>query len=369
MHSNKRHSWLPPDWLRSPEATFVIFHDRPVEVYKGQVDVSSIRLWRENDRTSLDIEHLAKESGAKDVKALSDEEIISYILKNGLHRIKGLAGSIKANGVRIPLTLTYKKELLDGNRRFIACKYLLDTEQKRDPKFEMVNVHCLKPHLSASLRYKIIAEMNFLPDHKEPWPQEVRAKYIRKLFNEYKRKYNNEEKAIEEVTFLLGENKSLIYRFIEVLQMIKGYVKFAGEKSDEAKREAEIFAREKFHLFEEFYNKDISKKDASRNKKAINKHKHLFYEYLYNKQLISITGVREFAKMLQYPKVRKFIEGQKQTLDYAKSVYDDYAIPKRMLSRIERFCDWLEGLSRKEIKNMHPDIKQRLLKAIKKIGD
>jgi len=367
MPSNKRHSWPPPDWLKSPKATSVIFHDQQVEVYEGKIDVNSIRLWRENDRTSLDIEHLAKESGVKDVKTLTDEEIISYILKNSLHKVIELAKSIKANGVRIPLILTHKKELLDGNRRFIACKYLLDTEQKSDPKLEKVNAYCLKPNLSASLKYKIIAEMNFLPDHKEQWPREVRAKYIRRLFKEYKNKYN-EEKAIEEVTFLLGINKSDIYRFIEVLRMINGYVKFANKKSDEAKREAETFAREKFHFFEEFYNKDISKKDASKNKKAIKEHKQLFYEYLYNKQLISITGVRNFASMLQYSKVKKIIRGQKQTLDYAKSVYDDYVIPKRTLSKIERFCEWLENLPKKEIKSIHIDIKQRLLKVIKKLG-
>src|SRR3990167_4707928 len=130
MATNK-YDWNPPDWLKNPKAKHVIFHDQEVEVYEGQLDVSSIRLWRENDRTSLDIEHLASESGVKDVKKLSDDEIINYVLKNALHHIIELAKSIKSNGVRVPLTLTYNKELLDGNRRFIACKYLLDTEKKK----------------------------------------------------------------------------------------------------------------------------------------------------------------------------------------------------------------------------------------------
>lgn len=365
--ATKKFDWDPPNWLKNPKPKRVIFHDQRVEVYEGQVNVSSIQLWRENDRTSLDIEHLASESGVTDVKKLSDDEIISYVLKNGLHHIIELAKSIKANGARVPLTLTYNKELLDGNRRFIACKYLLETEKKKEPQFETVTAHCLKPGISKDLRYKIISEMNFLPDHKERWPQGVRAKYICKLFNEYKEKYG-EKKAVEEVTFLLNINKSDIYRFIEVLDMISEYVTLAKKKSDEAKKEAEIFAREKFQLFEEFYNKDIAKKDASKQQAIIDEDKDLLYEYLYNKQLISINGVREFAKMLQYPAVRKIIKTKKETLDYAKSIYDDIVLPKRTSSKIERFCDWLEGLSRKEIKDIHIDVKKRLLKAMQKLG-
>src|SRR3989338_7964681 len=150
--------------------------------------------------------------------------------------------------------------------------------------------------------------------------------------------------------------------------MIKEYVKLAEKKSDEAKKEAEVFAREKFQLFEEFYNKDISKKDPAKQKATINEDKGLFYEYLYNKQLISITGVRDFAAMLQYPSVRKVIKSQKETLDYAKSIYDDIALPKRSSSKIERFCEWLEGLSKKEIKSIHSDVKKRLFKAVQKLG-
>lgn len=363
MPIKNKHDWSPPDWLKNPEAKHVLFHDERVEVYEGQVDVDSIRLWRENDRTLLDIEHLLKESGQRDVGQLSDDEIINSIVKKGLHKITDLAKSIKMNGVRLPLILTYGKELLDGNRRFIACKYLLTTEKEKNSKFETVTVHCLKAPLSKSLRYKIISEMNFLPDHKEQWPREVRAKYIRQLFNEYKEKHG-EKKAIEEVTFLLDINKSDIFRFIEVLRMIDEYIKFTGEKSDQAKREAETFAREKFHFFEEFYNKDIRTKE---NKNIIDEDKELFYGYLLNKQLISVTGIRDFASMLQYSSVRKIIKSKKETLDYAKSIYDDIVIPKRASSKIERFCEWLEGLSKKEIRDIAEDVKKRLLNAIKKL--
>jgi len=363
MPGNEKHAWSPPDWLKNPEATFAIFHNREVDVYKGQVDVNSIRLWRENDRTLLDIEHLLAEIGHRDGQSLSDAEIITRIVKNGSHKITDLAKSIKMNGVRLPLILTYEKELLDGNRRFMACKYLLTTEKKKNVKFEDTTAYCLRPHLSKSLRYKIISEMNFLPDHKEKWTREVRAKYVSQLFNDYKKKYG-EQKAVKEVAFLLDVNKSEIYTFIDVLRMIHEYISFAEQKSDEAKKEAEVFARDKFHFFEEFYNKSIRNKQRQR---TIKDDKKLFYSYLYNKQLISVTGIRDFAAMLQYAPVKKIIKSRKETLDYAKSVYDDIIIPKRASSRIDRFCEWFESLSKKELKSIPNDVKERLVHAMKRL--
>jgi hypothetical protein len=91
----KKYDWDPPDWLKNPKTKQIIFHDQRIEVYEGQVATNLIKLWRENDRTLLDIEHLASESGVENISELNDEQIIGYILKNGLHRIIELAKSIK----------------------------------------------------------------------------------------------------------------------------------------------------------------------------------------------------------------------------------------------------------------------------------
>jgi len=357
--------WDPPDWLKKAKAEHAIFHDKVVEVYEGYVDVNSLKLWKDNDRTLLDLEHLAKESGLQDIGKLSDEDIIKSIIKNGLHKIKELAKSIKMNGVRVPLIITYEKEILDGNRRFIACKYLLDTEEEQKDEFKSVLAYCLKPNLSKNLRYKIISEMNFLPDHKEKWPREVRAKYIRQLFIEYREKYG-EKKAINEITFLLGIGKSDVYRFIAVLNMINEYKNFAKKISEQAEKEAELFAREKFQFFEEFYNKYIKAKVHS---KGIKNDKELFYYYLFNKQLVSVMAIRDFAAMLQYPSIKKIVRKKKETLDYAKAIYDDAIIPKRTAYTIIKFCELMESLSAQKIRSIADDLKERLRKILKKIDE
>jgi hypothetical protein len=365
MPNKKRHSWAPPEWLLNPESKSVIFHDKPIEVYEGQVEIGAIRLWRDNDRTSLDIAHLAAESGIKDVSKLSDDQIIKNIIEQGLHKITDLADSIRLNGVRLPLILTYEKELLDGNRRFIACKYLLASEKKIDNKFKFATAYCLKPHISNSIRHNIISEMNFLPDFKEKWPQAVRAKHIVQLFKEYKAKYGKQQ-AINKVVALLETDEATIYRFIYVLKMIKDYIIYAKKQSEKAKSDAEIFTREKFHFFEEFYNKNLKDKQ---NKNTVKEDKYLFYSYLFNKELVSTTGIRSFAAMLQYPAIKKVIKAHKESLDYAKSMHDDIIFPKRASSKIERFCVWLERVSKNELHNISSKLKERLLKAIKRIGN
>ena len=72
--------------------------------------------------------------------------------------------------------------------------------------------------------------------------------------------------------------------------------------------------------------------------------------------------------MLQYSSIKKIIKSKKETLDYAKSLYDDIAIPKRTSHKIEKFCEWIESLSKTETRKIHPDVKERLFSAIKKLG-
>jgi hypothetical protein len=138
------------------------------------------------------------------------------------------------------------------------------------------------------------------------------------------------------------------------------------KKSTEARKQAEMFAREKFHFFEEFFNKGVSRKNAGSN--AVIENKQLFYEYLYKKQLISTTAIREFADMLNYSAVKKIIKSKEETLEYAKAVYDDIVLPKRTSSRIERFCEWIENLSSKELKDINSQLRARLSRALKRLS-
>lgn len=357
MGKRIKHDWKPPSWLKEPVPSTAWFHDIETEVYEGTTEVKDIRLWRENYRTMLDLDHIQKIL-KKDLRKITDDEIIEYIIHQDLHKISDLAKSIKLNGVRVPLILSYGKKLLDGNRRLLACRYLIDKEKKQTEKFTISNVKCLSPKASAEIKLKIIAEMNFLPQHKEEWPRYVRAKFALKEFNDALKRLDNEEEAYKHVSYFLGIPPAELKRFREVLKMIKKYVTYVTNNKQKTLQDAEIFGRSKFQLFEELYNK------AEIIDKATEE---IFFRYLAQQEITSVTKVREFAKIIKYVPAKKYLCKKSGSFELARSMYNESASPKKASTRIIRFCEWIEHLPRRDINNIQADLKKRLNKAIQKI--
>jgi len=353
---------ISPEWLKKPKKGKASFHDIDVEVYEGFVNVDVIELWRDNRRTTLDIEHLMSES-KKDIKELTDNEIIDYILKQGLHKITDLAGSIKKNGVRVPLILSYDKKLIDGNRRFLACKYLIKTEASRNEKFTEILVRCLKKNISDDIILKIIAEMNFLTDYKEDWPEEVRAKFAIERFKEFCEELKDEELAYKKVSYFLNISKADIIRFKSVFKMIGEYINFVGK---EAKKDAERFAREKFHFFEEFHNKAMVGNKQLQDD-VLKESKQLLYKYLQNSELNSTTKVREFVQIVKAVPVRKHLKEVSGTFETARAVYYEYVGPKKVAAKILSFYNWLKTLTKNEKKDISIDLINNLVKEVNKL--
>lgn len=362
--NEKKLTWDPPDWLDSPTPGTMLVHDEEVEIYEGYVLIEGIKLYRDNNRTSLDLNHLLEQLGVADIKNLTDKDIIDYILKQGLHKIQELAGSIKKNGVKVPLVLTFGKELIDGNRRFLACQYLTQNE-KPNEKFTKVLARCLPPKLSRELRLKIISEENFLPDFKEPWPREVRAKFAVERYEEFLKEYKDEEEAYKQVKYYLDISKQDIQRFQSVLNMIKEYVEYVKNHATKTKQDAERFARAKFHFFEEFYNKTCKGSNPMRSSESIKEANELLYKYILNEQLSSTIRVRELAEIVRYEPTKKYLQKPSASFEIARTNYQDYARPKKAALKITHFCEWIEGLSAEERKEISSSLRKRLLEAVK----
>lgn len=364
MTQPSKHKWPPPSWLRNPIPAVARFHDTDLEVYQGQCDVSDIRLWRKNFRTLLDLEHLHELKKGRSVASLKDEDIIDYILKQGLHKIPDLASSIRMNGVRVPLIISYGGDLLDGNRRFLACKYLVATEKVLLNNFTTVPVKCVAPHASASLKLKIIAEMNFLDQHKEEWPRNVRAQFAVQEFEKARRRLADDDKAYTFINYFLQVGRADLKRFQAVLAMIKEYVESVGQTGQKARQEAERFGRSKFQLFEEFYNKALAGAGAIKEPNVAAESKALLYRYIVNQQLLSITNVREFAKVVRYEAARNQLKKPSGSFSLAKSLYDEYSTPRKATARVTRFCEWLENLPSDERSQISSTLADRLFHAV-----
>lgn len=364
MARENKYKWKPPSWLKDPIATTTCFHDEEVEVYNGTTEISGIQLWRKNYRTMLDLDQLQEIRG-ETAGEPTDDEIIDHIFREGLHKIPDLAKSIKMNGIRVPLVLSHGKDLLDGNRRFLACKYLKRKEGESSPKFTIVPVKCIDPKISDETKLKIIAEMNFLDPHKEKWTQDVRAKFAIQQFQVALRKLKDEDKAYDHINYYLDIKPSELKRWQAVAGIIDEFISYVDhEKGSKARQEAERFGRAKFHFFEEFYNKALSGRNAMQDSSLIAQSKKLLFKYILKQQLISTTSIRDFASIVRYAPAKKHLEKANGTFTTAKAMYDDYAGPRKASQKILRFCQWLESLSKSEKNSFSSDLKTRLRKAV-----
>lgn len=366
MPEKNRHDWDPPRWLDEPVPAMAYFHDEEVEVYEGTTEITNIRLWRDNYRTMLDLEQL-KEIKGKPIRDLTDDEIAEHIVKQGLHKIPDLAKSIKSNGVRVPLILSHGKQLIDGNRRFLACKYLMKEEAKQSPLFTRPAVKCLPPRVSKKVKLKVVAEMNFLPEHKEAWPPEVRANFAIGEFRKALKELGDENKAHEYINYHLDVKPSVLRRWQAVMGMIDEYVKYVEKEGRKARQEAQRFGRMKFQFFEEFYNKALYGKRQIKEVDLASEAKELLYKYIRNQEITSMMKVRKLAEIVRYKPARKHLKKPNGNFEVAISIYDDYATPKKAALKITRFCEWLENLSTEEKRDLSVKLRDRLKKAAQKL--
>lgn len=100
-----------------------LFHNQWINVYPTSLTLGSIDFWKENNRTIFTFERLCRLK-AKELDALSIEEITQFIAEQDIHKLQVLADSIGRNGVQVPLIIRDDGKLLDGNRRYFACHWL-----------------------------------------------------------------------------------------------------------------------------------------------------------------------------------------------------------------------------------------------------
>jgi hypothetical protein len=187
-----RHNGLLPHLV----APVPIFINRPVPMWEGYVDVTTLDLWKENHRVELQVAEF-REVNHRD----PDNDELLQLMHGNLHlpsltkkdpfNIKGLAESIARKGVERPPILTSTGEPKDGNRRIAAAKYVLDSDdftQAAKERARWIKVWVAPPGTTEDLFEAIVVALNFEDDYKEKWPEFVKARLVvgeyRKLRNE-----------------------------------------------------------------------------------------------------------------------------------------------------------------------------------------
>ncbi len=214
-----------------------VFHTREVAVNQGYVRTRDLDLWDSNERIEIHLQQFQRKHGRKP----NPEELLEImfsrlklegVTENDQFAIPALARSIATNGLRKPPILSSDGRLLDGNRRLAACYFILmhdgfTTEQKK--RVEYILVWQLTEHSTPDDEDAVIVSLNFEDDHKQAWPEYVKA---RKVFDEYESALHleggrvpadrqRELKREVSMKFALGADLTTVNRYIKMVQMAK----------------------------------------------------------------------------------------------------------------------------------------------------
>ena len=258
------------------------FHGTKVQVeLRPQFDLRKIRSWTENLRTMLNLNIIAAKFGIEPER-VTDEYLLAELRKDKILKLGALAKDIKIYGVTTPIII-YQNNLLDGNRRFFAAmlarlglenegeppdakKSPEEFEQWRNATFVPANI--ITEKLSSDQIQKINSSLNFLSDHKIPWPREVRFQHIKVFFENH----GAGQDAYDQIYDLYGFTKSDVDQVLRVIKFTEEFkdwreknrkrllkIDSAGPvKGTDAEKNynerTNILIRDDFIKFEEFFN-------------------------------------------------------------------------------------------------------------------
>lgn len=368
-----------------------IFHQRPIPVIEGFVRTRDIALWGENARIDIHLAQFRKEHS----RAPTSRELLDIMLSKmklpGLERedqfeIDSLARSIAVNGVRKPPILDVDGTLLDGNRRVAACYYILNGEFSPEEKkrVEWILVWQLTEHATADDRESVIVSLNFEPDHKQEWPEYVKA---RKIYVEWAAALARDPKAgatrqhqiKRELShkFALGPDATHVNRYIKMVELADEFEQYhvLDKKRDqfEVKHRAERY----FQYFDEL-QKGAKPGGVNYALNQDDSFKHLVFDLLFEGKFSNWNKIRplryiaesaEARDHLQKARTETDVEAAQDIVDEAIAIVQAKRAELRQIGadeRIDKFVTFLEELPVKAFRDaIRPVTLSRLHKALK----
>lgn len=171
---------------RRPVVPIPTFNGQPVALHEGYVDVTTLPLWIGNHRVELYVDEFRTLNG-RDPNA---EELLSVMhgklalpSQDGTDpfKLRGLAASVARKGVERPPIVTWEGEPKDGNRRIAASRLVLadpDATFEAKERARWIRVWQAPKGTTDDQFEAIVVALNFEPDHKEDWPEYVKARRV-----------------------------------------------------------------------------------------------------------------------------------------------------------------------------------------------
>jgi len=218
----------PPVFLvttpEEPKIRQRLYNGRKLMVWDGKVKISSIQGWVDNPRIELARKTMQEKIGHRQ---LTQDEVFELMKQDSGVKLKELRDDIIKNGLREPLTLSFNGKLLDGNRRFFALKYALETLPATDPNrqdLEIVGAYVLTEDASEVDEQNVLVEENFSASLKIEWPEYVKALMV------VDAKESGLE--IEEISRKYSWSKSKIKQTLNIHEIISDFIILATTDPD-----------------------------------------------------------------------------------------------------------------------------------------
>lgn len=341
------------------------YNGRQLQVWEGRAKISEIKGWAENPRIDLAKRTLQQAIGSR---ALTQDELYDLMKRDPDVKLAALRDDIMKNGLRQPITLSFEGKLLDGNRRFFAVRYALDSLPQTDPNrqdYETINAYVLTESATEEDEHHVLVEENFSPSLKIEWPDYVKASHVIKA--------HEAGSSTPEIAKKFNWTTSKVKETIRINELINDFLTYATAEPDTNDelgggfgltiQEAETIAAKNYQFFNEAQKSFFEELRSDLEFKA------KFFQWIKEGKFSSFPDVRIAHKAWKDPEARVILmssdptaaKDAKSTLDYNMRVVRS---GEEAAGRIDAFVKFLKALKAHEIKSLPPQAREHLQEAL-----
>ncbi len=212
------------------------FNGQPVMLTEGYVDVTTLPLWMENHRVELYVQEF-REINHRDPDP--DELLALMHDPTRPFKLRELAESIARKGVERAPIVAWDGEPKDGNRRIAASRLILDDpkytpEQKERARW--IRVWQAPEGTTEDQFEAVVVALNFESDHKEEWPEYVKARRVVDRYRTLKEDYRgawNQKTALDlrkNVADQFAIQHAEVKRYLDMVQWAEDFEAYHTEE-------------------------------------------------------------------------------------------------------------------------------------------
>ena len=350
-----------------PQATTRLYNGRKIAVWQCRVDINLVSGWVDNPRIDVEKRRFQAMHGARE---LTQDEIFDIMKNTPEFKLADLRDDILKNGLREPLTLTWTGRLLDGNRRFFALKYALESLPPTDPNrqdLEKVPAYVLLENAPEEDEQNVLVEENFSASLKLEWPDYVKAQLVVAEFRSGK---GLNEKQIARK---FGWRKQKVVEALKIDEIIQSFMTYATDPvnpEDElggglglSETEAENICAKNYQYFNE------AKKSFPNQLKTEPEFAVQFFKWIHEGKFSSFPEVRIAYKAWQSPEAKAALMQPDPTAAKAAKAIIDYnsrvvKTNDEIEGRIVNFTKFIEGINVAQLQNVSAEARASFAKMV-----